>query len=77
MEHIVIKLSTNELKTCPLCNGKLDGIDNFEKACSHLLNDHNLKCYHVGQETVEGFEGKPLQSTVAVFGNFPLLSSKS
>ena len=67
--QIIMRVSSNEMRQCPLCRQTdLDGIKNFEAACNHLLQTHKLKCLHIGQETTEDRDGKPWQSTVAVFG---------
>lgn len=65
---VVVKISTNEGRRCPIREGFLDGTETekFEAACKHLL-EHGLKLRHVGQETIYGSEG-PWQTTVAVFG---------
>jgi hypothetical protein len=62
----LIRISSNESRMCPLCDFELDGIHKFEDCCNHLLQDHNFKCVHVGQETY-GL-GEPFHCTVAVFG---------
>jgi hypothetical protein len=66
----IVRVSTNGGRSCSLCNGQfqIDGIENFDASCNHLMQAHNLKCLHVGQETVDGHDGKPWQTTVAVFG---------
>jgi hypothetical protein len=66
---VLVKVSTNEGRPCPLCNEHLDGTETskFELACNHLL-EHGLKVLHVGTETIDGHDGNPWHSTVAVFG---------
>jgi len=44
------------------------GLEKFDESCNHLMQQHNLKCLHVGQETSYDNNGKPWHSTVAVFG---------
>ena len=61
----LIRISSNESRICPLCDFELDGVHKFEDCCTHLLQDHNFKCVHVGQETY-GL-GEPYHCTVAVF----------
>jgi hypothetical protein len=64
----IVSVRSDTGAPCPLCAGtRLDGHNDFDKACNHLMKDHGLKCLHVGQET-HGDEDKPWYSTVAVFG---------
>lgn len=64
----MVRISSNLGSPCPICKDvQLDGMEQFEEACNHLLS-HGLKCLHVGQETIENIDGKPWQTTVAVFG---------
>ena len=66
---MLIRVSTNEGRPCPLCGQFLDGTEEFEEACKHL-EGHGLKRLHVGQETHHGGDaGAPWHSTVAVFGD--------
>jgi hypothetical protein len=67
-EPIMIYVSSNISRMCPLCSESLDG-ERFEDACNHMLAGHGLKCLHVGQETTADREGKPWHMTVAVFGS--------
>jgi hypothetical protein len=50
-----------------LCRGVSLGGDDFEKGCNHLIQEHGMKCLHVGQESDEGDDGL-WHFTVAVFG---------
>jgi len=66
--EVIVKVSSNIGSNCAICNNEfLDGTEDFEKACNHLLS-HGLKCLHVGQETISGEHGEPWHTTVAVFG---------
>ena len=66
--EVIVKLSSNESRNCPVCGNQfLDGGQDFERACNHVLS-HGLKCLHVGQETIPGEKGEPWHTTVAVFG---------
>jgi len=68
MSEVIVRVSSNEGRGCPFCSNEfLDGSQQFEKACNHLLS-HGLKCLHVGQETIAGRAGEPWHTTVAVFG---------
>ena len=65
-------ISTSVIGNCPVCGAggekiSMDDSEYFEKMCNHLF-EHGLKCLHVGQETSRDDQGKPWQSTVAVFG---------
>jgi hypothetical protein len=68
-KETMIHVSTNVQRQCPICrdSGDLMGDDHFEQMCNHLLK-HGLECLHVGQETHRTANGKPWQSTIAVFG---------
>ena len=61
-------VNTNEGLRCPISGCSVSVPERFEKLCNHLIQEHGLKCLHVGQETAPGSDGKPWQSTVAVFG---------
>jgi len=63
---IVVRVSTSEERSCPLCGEDLDGIRRWEDSCQHLLREHGLKVVHVGQESCHSDEGL-FHSTVAVF----------
>jgi hypothetical protein len=67
--EFIIRVSTNESRKCPFdgCDVVLDAMEMFENSCNHMLQDHQLVCLHVGQETVDTDDG-PYQTTVAVFG---------
>lgn len=65
--ELIVRISTNESRSCPLCNNvSLDG-EWFERSAEHLFK-HGLQCLHVGQETGTDDQGRPFQMTVAVFG---------
>jgi hypothetical protein len=64
---IKVRLSSNELLTCPICKDfSIDGIENFLESARHLQDVHGLSCLHVGQESVDA--EVPFQTTVAIFG---------
>jgi hypothetical protein len=69
-KECIYRISTNETVDCPLCdyfppyNGSATA---FGPVCNHIIQEHKLKCLHVGQETTSGENG-PWHSTVAVFG---------
>ena len=66
---IIVSVSSNIGAGCPLCNSNFFlGLEKFDESCNHLMQQHNLKCLHVGQETSYDNNGKPWHSTVAVFG---------
>jgi len=65
---IIITVSSNVGAGCPLCNDFFMGLEKFDESCNHLMQQHKLKCLHVGQETSHDNDGKPWHSTVAVFG---------
>ena len=64
---MIVRISTNENRKCPLCPQPLNGVDEFERACNHILQVHESKSLHVGQETHPDDRGNPWHSTVAVF----------
>jgi hypothetical protein len=61
---IIVQVTSSEGKPCPLCDEQLMP---FERACNHLLQEHHLKCLHIGQQT-ESSDYGPWHDTVAVFG---------
>ena len=65
----IFRLSTNENIRCPICDYTTYAGNElaFNDVCNHLLQEHKLKCLHVGQET-RSSESGPWHSTVAVFG---------
>lgn len=65
----MFRLSTNERVLCPLCRyTKFDGSPGaFNDVSNHILQEHKLKCIHVGQETTRD-DGQIYHHTVAVFG---------
>ncbi len=67
--QLMVRLSTDEAVACPICGftthqGEARA---FGDVSTHILQEHQLVCIHVGQETVQGLMG-PWQTTVAVFG---------
>lgn len=73
----MITVSSNMMVPCPLCSVAkpfmLEGTETtkFDEACNHLINVHNLKCLHVGQQTERNSEADDNSLcffTVAVFG---------
>jgi len=65
----VVHVSTSVGRPCRINGcGFFLGLDKFQESCNHLIQQHGLKCLHVGQETSHDNDGKPWQSTVAVFG---------
>ena len=69
--QMIARVSSDESGGCALCNFAytLNGTDNFADACNHLMQKHNLKCLHVGQETSRNIDdGSPWHTTVAIFG---------
>jgi hypothetical protein len=66
---MIVRVSSSEIRQCPLCSSSLDGVNKFEEACQHLSETHTLKRLHIGQETSHDDEGRPWNSTVAVFGD--------
>jgi len=65
----VVKISTNASYPCPRCGEfQLDGTSTtgFNKACDHMINEHDFTLQHVGTETMRGSNGEPWQTTVAV-----------
>ena len=67
--EFIVYVSTNVGRRCPFqdCDTHL-GLNQFEESCNHLLQQHGLKCLHVGQETSGLGVDEPFHSTVAVFG---------
>ena len=64
----IIRVSSDEHRTCPKCNAvKLAGDGRFEEACNHLLETHQMKRVHIGQETTLDLNGNPIPRTVAIF----------
>jgi hypothetical protein len=64
------RLSTNETVACPICGFTTYGGDEvaFSDVSNHILQEHKLKCLHVGQESRLSDSGGLAHSTVAVFG---------
>jgi hypothetical protein len=65
-EEKIVCIYSNYTKQCPLCSFMLN-YGQFEESCNHLMEAHDLKCLHVGQESGQSSDG-PWANTVAVFG---------
>jgi hypothetical protein len=52
-KEFIVYVSTNIGKGCPFegCDFSI-GLERFEQSCNHLIQQHGLKCLHVGQEPV-------------------------
>ncbi|MEW8052076.1 MAG: hypothetical protein AB2809_17085 [Candidatus Thiodiazotropha sp.] len=64
----IVKVSTDEMKACPVAGCAVQiGAESFELSVNHLLEHHNYKLLHVGQETHRSTnDGELYHSTVAV-----------
>ena len=69
-EEQMFRLSTDETVACPICGYQTHGgsVVAFGEVCTHILQEHKLKCLHVGQETYRASDGSPFHYTVAIFG---------
>lgn len=63
--HKSIRLCSDVSQTCPECNYLLKSED-LDKNIDHLINEHNFKLKHVGQETTRDDVGENWQMTVAL-----------
>jgi hypothetical protein len=66
MATTIARVSTDLASRCEFCNEHIDGSRDFAKGVSHYLQAHGCELRHVGQETIEGGDGKPWQTTVAI-----------
>lgn len=66
MATTIARVSTDEASSCAYCKEFIDGSRDFAKGVNHYLQAHGCELKHVGQETIEGSDGKPWQTTVAI-----------
>ena len=62
----IVYISTNLGTACKECPEFIDGTQDFEGSVNHYLHEHNYKIAHIGTETIEGSNGEPWHTTVAV-----------
>ncbi|MCL6237098.1 hypothetical protein M5F66_01850 [Acinetobacter sp. ANC 5033] len=62
----IVYISTNLGTACKECEQWIDGSKDFEGSVNHYLIKHSYKIEHIGSETIEGSDGKPWLTTVAV-----------
>ncbi|EGR3108320.1 hypothetical protein DNG97_06920 [Vibrio parahaemolyticus] len=69
-QHRTFKLSSDIGESCPepSCSFYCD-TGEFAKSIDHLVNEHEYKLVHVGQETTRDDTGENWQTTVAILTN--------
>ncbi len=66
MSTTIARVSTDLASKCQFCKEWIDGNRDFAKSINHYLQAHSCDLRHVGQETIEGGDGNPWQTTVAI-----------
>lgn len=67
----IITVSNSLSHHCPFdCEGaQTRSFNEFQDVVNHLISVHGCALLHVGNETTEGPNSKPWQSTIAVLGS--------
>ena len=62
----IVYISTNLGTGCKECQKFIDGSQDFDDGVNHYLIEHDYKIAHIGTETIEGPNGEPWHTTVAI-----------